>query len=177
MLSRWIVSYVLPFFGPRRPTTAGSLTNVEHLTMLDAAVDTAPNDKNEAASNHMLFEQRQGSLAFLSLVAGVIYGLTLTLAERNPLHLVLPWDGGVTATRLIAALQPVFDRIHHYPLSEDCATARVLRRPKTWQPVRVPGVRTPGRGGPSGGPCQVRRYGSPGSPKSGSRHRGSKPSP
>jgi hypothetical protein len=28
---------------------------------------------------------------------------------------------GVTATRLIAALRPVFDRIHHYPPSEDSA--------------------------------------------------------
>lgn len=36
----------------------------------------------------MLFEQRQGSLAFISVVAGVIYGLTLSLVERNPLHLV-----------------------------------------------------------------------------------------
>ena len=92
MLSRWIVNYVLPFFGPGRPTTARSLTNDEQLTMLDAAVATAPDDKSEAASNYiflMLFEQRQGSLAFLSVVAGVIYGLTLTLVERNPLHLVL----------------------------------------------------------------------------------------
>jgi hypothetical protein len=92
MLSRWIVNYVLPFFGPGRPTAAGSLTNAEQLTMLDAAVDTAPDEKNEAASNYiflMLFEQRQGSLAFISVAAGVVYGLTLTLTERNPLHLVL----------------------------------------------------------------------------------------
>lgn len=92
MLSRWIVNYVLPFFGPGRPTTAGSLTNDEQLAMLDAAVDAAPDDKNEAASNYiflMLFEQRQGSLAFLSVLAGVVYGLTLTLTERNPLHFVL----------------------------------------------------------------------------------------
>ncbi len=33
----------------------------------------------------------------------------------------LPWDGGVAATQLIAALQPMFDRIDHYPLSEDSA--------------------------------------------------------
>lgn len=92
MLSRWIVNYVLPFFGPGRPTTAGSLTNDEQFTMLDAAVDTAPAEKKEAASNYvflLLFEQRQGSLAFLSAVVGVAYGLTLTLAERHPLHLVL----------------------------------------------------------------------------------------
>lgn len=92
LLARWIVNYVLPFFGPGRPTKAGSLTNDEQLAMLDAAVDAAPHAKREAASDYvflMLFEQRQGSLAFLSVVAGVIYGLTLTLAERNPLHLVL----------------------------------------------------------------------------------------
>jgi hypothetical protein len=92
MLSRWIVNYVLPFFGPGRPSTAGSLTNDEQLTMLDAAVDAAPTEKRTAASDYvflMLFEQRQGSLAFLSVIAGVIYGLTLTLTERNPLHLVL----------------------------------------------------------------------------------------
>lgn len=92
LLARWIVNDVLPFFGPGRPTKAGSLTNDEQLAMLDAAVDAAPDAKKEAASDYvflMLFEQRQGSLAFLSVVVGVIYGLTLTLAERNPLHLVL----------------------------------------------------------------------------------------
>jgi hypothetical protein len=92
MLSRWIVNYVLPFFGPALPKKAGSLTNDEQLAMLDAAVDAAPAAKKEAASDYvflMLFEQRQGSLAFLSVIAGVIYGMTLTLVERNPLHLVL----------------------------------------------------------------------------------------
>ncbi len=92
LLARWIVNYVLPFFGPGRPTKTGSLTNDEQLAMLDAAVDAAPDAKEHAASDYvflMLFEQRQGSLAFLSVVVGVIYGLTLTLAERHPLHLVL----------------------------------------------------------------------------------------
>lgn len=92
MLSRWIVNYVLPVFGPGLPNRAGSLTNKDQLTMLDAAIDAAPAEKKVAASDYiflMLFEQRQGSLAFLSVIAGVIYGLTLTLTERNPLHLVL----------------------------------------------------------------------------------------
>jgi hypothetical protein len=92
LLSRWIVNYVLPFFGPALPTKAGSLTNDEQLAMLDAAVDAAPAAKRMAASDYvflMLFEQRQGSLAFISVIAGVIYSLTLTLVERNPLHLVL----------------------------------------------------------------------------------------
>ena len=42
LLARWIVNYVLPFFGPGRPTKTGSLTNDEQLAMLDAAVDAAP---------------------------------------------------------------------------------------------------------------------------------------
>lgn len=33
----------------------------------------------------------------------------------------LPWNGGVSATRLTAALRPMFDRIDHYPLSTDVA--------------------------------------------------------
>ena len=92
LLARWIVNYVLPFFGPGRPTQEGSLTNDEQLAMLDAAVDAVPDAKKPAASDYvflMLFEQRQGSLAFFSVVVGVIYGLTLTLAERHPLHLLL----------------------------------------------------------------------------------------
>lgn len=92
MLSRWIVNGVLPLFGLTVPTKSGSLTNDEQLAMLDAAVDAAPIAKKGAASDYvflMLFEQRQGSLAFLSVIVGVIYGLTLTLVERNPLHLVL----------------------------------------------------------------------------------------
>jgi hypothetical protein len=91
MLSRWIVNYVLVLFGPAKPTRAGSLTNDEQLTMLDAALDAAPEAKKRAGADYiflMLFEQRQGSLAFISVVVGVIYGLTLTLVERNPLHLM-----------------------------------------------------------------------------------------
>jgi len=92
MLSRWIVNYVLVLFGPAKPTGAGSLTDDEQLAMLDAALDAAPEAKQRAGADYMflmLFEQRQGSLAFISVVVGVVYGLTLTLVERNPLHLVL----------------------------------------------------------------------------------------
>jgi len=92
MLARWIVNYVLPLFGPGLPSTAGSLTDDEQLTMLDAALDAAPEEKKTAASDYvflLLFEQRQGSLAFIAVAAGVIYGLTSTLVERNSLHLVL----------------------------------------------------------------------------------------
>ena len=92
MLSRWIVNYVLPLFGPGLPKRSGSLTYGEQLTMLDEAVDAAPADKKVAASDYvflMIFEQRQNSLAFFGVMVGVFYGLTLTLVERNPLHLVL----------------------------------------------------------------------------------------
>jgi len=92
MLARWIVNYVLPLFGPGLPSTAGSLTDDEQLTMLDAALDAAPEEKKTAASDYvflLLFEQRQGSLAFIAVAAGVFYGLTSTLVERNVLHLVL----------------------------------------------------------------------------------------
>ena len=36
----------------------------------------------------MLFEQRQGALAFIAVAVGVLYGLTLPLADRHALHLV-----------------------------------------------------------------------------------------
>jgi hypothetical protein len=91
MLSRWIVNYVLPLFGPALPRKAESLTYDEQIIMLDAAREAAPEEKRRAASDYvflMLFEQRQGSLAFISVVVGALYGLTLSVAERQPLHLV-----------------------------------------------------------------------------------------
>ncbi|MCB0566626.1 MAG: hypothetical protein KDD01_19835 [Phaeodactylibacter sp.] len=36
----------------------------------------------------MLFEQRQGAIGFTAVAAGAIFGLTLGLVERNPLHFV-----------------------------------------------------------------------------------------
>lgn len=36
----------------------------------------------------MLFEQRQGSLAFVAAAVGVLYGLGLGVEARAPLHLV-----------------------------------------------------------------------------------------
>jgi uncharacterized protein len=38
MLVRWVVNYVLPWFGPGVPRKAGSLTYDEQITMLDAAL-------------------------------------------------------------------------------------------------------------------------------------------
>ncbi|MFK8004589.1 MAG: hypothetical protein AB8H86_33785 [Polyangiales bacterium] len=91
MLSRWIVNFVLPFFGPGRPRAELSLTYEEQITMLDAAREAGPENKPTAADDYlfiMLFEQRQGGIAFLSMVAGVIYGLGLSLDGRAPLHLM-----------------------------------------------------------------------------------------
>ncbi|MFO7699773.1 MAG: hypothetical protein R6W79_04095 [Acidimicrobiia bacterium] len=91
MLSRWIVNYVLPLFGPALPRRAESLTYDEQITMLDAALEASPAEKKRAGSDYIflvLFEQRQGSLAFLAVVVGALYGLTLSVAERQPLHLV-----------------------------------------------------------------------------------------
>lgn len=59
--------------------------------MLDAAIGVAPQEKQTAAKDYiflMLFEQRQGAICFTAVAAGAIYGITLSLAERNPLHFV-----------------------------------------------------------------------------------------
>jgi hypothetical protein len=91
MLSRWVVNAVLPFFGPGVPSAGAALTYDEQLAMLDAAREAGPEGKEAAAGDYvflMLFEQRQGSLAFLSVVVGVAYGLGLGLEARAPLHLM-----------------------------------------------------------------------------------------
>lgn len=91
LLARWIVNGVLPFFGFALPNRATSLTADEQLTMLDAAIDVAPQAKKTAAKDYiflMLFEQRQGAICFTAVAAGAIYGMTLPLMERHPLHFV-----------------------------------------------------------------------------------------
>jgi len=91
MLSRWVIRFVLPFFGPGVPTAASALTVPEQLAMLDAARDAGPSGKEKAAEDYvflMLFEQRQGALAFLAVAVGVVYALGLPLEARGPLHLV-----------------------------------------------------------------------------------------
>lgn len=91
LLARWIVNGVLPFFGFSLPNRATSLTAEEQIAMLDAAVETAPQDKKTAAQDYiflLLFEQRQGAIGFAAVAAGSVYGLTLDLMERHPLHFV-----------------------------------------------------------------------------------------
>ena len=91
MLSRWVVNVVLPFFGPGVPRADTALTYDEQIAMLDAARDAGPAGKAAAADDYlflMLFEQRQGGIAFLSVVAGALYGLALSPDDRAPLHLM-----------------------------------------------------------------------------------------
>jgi len=91
MLSRWVVNVVLPFFGPGFPAAASALSYGEQLAMLDAARAAGPETKGAAADDYvflLLFEQRQGSLAFLSVAVGAAYGLSLGYDDRAPLHLM-----------------------------------------------------------------------------------------
>lgn len=91
MLSRLVVNFVLPFFQPRLPSKAESLSYDEQLVMLDAARDAAPSGKGVSGASYiflLLFEQRQGGIAFVSMAVGIVYALGLPVAERTPLHLV-----------------------------------------------------------------------------------------
>jgi hypothetical protein len=57
--------------------------------MLDAAMDAAPEDKKTAGKVYifiLLFEQRQGALAFISVLAASLYTMTLPLMHRYPIH-------------------------------------------------------------------------------------------
>jgi len=91
MLSRLIVRYVLPFFGPGVPSPASSLSHSEQLAMLDAARDAGPAGKEKASQDYvflMLFEQRQGALAFITIAVGAIFSLGIPLADRAAVHLM-----------------------------------------------------------------------------------------
>ncbi|MBL8000317.1 MAG: hypothetical protein JNL05_00020 [Flavobacteriales bacterium] len=92
MMARLIVNYVLPFFEPGLPKARQQLTAQEQMGMLDAALSSVPEEKKTAAGDYvflLLFEQRQNSLAFLSVMAGIIYGMQLPLEEREILHFLL----------------------------------------------------------------------------------------
>lgn len=92
MLARLIVNYVLPFFEPGLPKVRHQLTAHEQTAMLDAAVASAPEEKETAAKDYiflLLFEQRQNSLALWSVIAGILYGFQLPLEERVLLHFML----------------------------------------------------------------------------------------
>ncbi len=89
--ARWVVNWVLPVFALGLPRPTRALSHDDQVAMLDAALGAAPRDKAPAGADYiflLLFEQRQGALAFIAVAAGVLYGLTLPLAERHALHLV-----------------------------------------------------------------------------------------
>ena len=91
MQARWIVNWVLPFFGLKTPSSKTVLSQDEQLTMLDAALDASPKEKLTNAKDYLfllLFEQRQGAIGFTAVAIGAIYGMGLELAARQPLHLV-----------------------------------------------------------------------------------------
>jgi hypothetical protein len=113
---RWVVNWVLPFFAPGLPRPTMALTHVDQIAMLDAALDAAPKDKGSAGPDYifvMLFEQRQGSLAFIALAVGVLYGLTLPLADRHALHLVFGMMAGLFA--LVNANHAGLPGLGHHP--------------------------------------------------------------
>jgi len=89
--ARWVVNWILPFFGPGLPRPSTALSATDQTAMLDAAMNAMPDEKAEVGKDYvflMLFEQRQGALAFIAVAVGVIYGLALPLADRHALHVV-----------------------------------------------------------------------------------------
>lgn len=102
MQGRWVVNWVLPFFGLGLPSQDKSLTYDEQFKMLNSALDSAPAEKQRGASDYiflLLFEQRQGGIGFIAIAVGAIYGLTLTVVDRNPLHLMY----GIVAVLMMIA--------------------------------------------------------------------------
>jgi len=92
LLARWLANYIVPFFEPGLPDRSKLLTGKEQIAMLDAALSAAPKEKEKVAEDYifvLLFEQRQGALAFLSIIAGAVYGMQLPLEDRAVLHFLL----------------------------------------------------------------------------------------
>ena len=91
MQARWIVNWVLPFFGLKTPSSKTALSQEEQVAMLDAALDAAPKEKLTNAKDYiflLLFEQRQGAIGFTAVAVGAIYGIGIDLVARQPLHLL-----------------------------------------------------------------------------------------
>lgn len=91
MQARWIANWVLPFFGLKTPAKKNALTYKEQIAMLDAGLNTVPEEKKMSAKDYifiLIFEQRQGAIGFIAIALGAIYGMTLSIVERNPLHFV-----------------------------------------------------------------------------------------
>lgn len=59
MQARWIINWVLPFFGLKTPSSKTALSQEEQLKMLDAAFGAAPKEKLTNAKDYLfllLFE-------------------------------------------------------------------------------------------------------------------------
>lgn len=115
MQARLIVNWVLPLFGLKAPSSKTALSQEDQLQMLDAAVNAAPTEKSTNAKDYiflLLFEQRQGSIGFIAVAVGAIYGMGIDLALRQPIHLLL----GVVAVLMLlvnahqAGFLPFFGR-------------------------------------------------------------------
>lgn len=68
MWVRWLANYVLPLFEPGWPKASKHLNADDQTAMLEAALMVAPKEKKTAAEDYifvLLFEQRQGALAFI----------------------------------------------------------------------------------------------------------------
>lgn len=87
----WVINIVLPLFAPGTPDRKKFITEKEQLDMLDAAIDAAPEDKKTAGKDYifvLLFEQRQGALAFIAVFVASIYAMGIPLADRQVIHLL-----------------------------------------------------------------------------------------
>lgn len=129
--ARWVVNWVLPVFAPGLPRPSKALTHDDQIAMLDAALAAAPDDKHPAGADYVfliLFEQRQGALAFLAVAAGVLYGLTLPLTERHALHVVF----GIMAVlfALVNANHAGIPALGHHPrISENGRNVGIVFAP------------------------------------------------
>ena len=55
MQARWIANWVLPFFGLKMPNRTSALAYNEQITVLDAALEAAPNKKKKMRKTICLF--------------------------------------------------------------------------------------------------------------------------
>lgn len=88
-LARFVANVVLPPFTLTMPTAAASLDYTEQMAMLDAALQSAPEEKSEAAKDLlfvMLFESRQGAAGFIAAACASAYAFTIPVKERHPIH-------------------------------------------------------------------------------------------
>lgn len=112
----WVVNLVLPMFAPGLPNKQKSINEMEQLSMLDAAIANAAEAKKTAAEDYifiLLFEQRQGALAFIAMLVASIYAMVLPLHERHTIHLLFLVMSALFA--LVNANQAGIPLLGHHP--------------------------------------------------------------